>query len=48
MRRSGRNSCNISFPAKSENEAFARMAASAFVLPGNPTLEEVSDIKTAM
>ena len=48
MRRNGTNSCEISFPAKSENEAFARMAASAFVLPGNPTLEELSDIKTAI
>ena len=48
MRKNGTNSCEISFPAKSENEAFARMAASAFVLPGNPTLEELSDIKTAI
>ena len=48
MKRNGTNSCEISFPAKSENEAFARMAASAFVLPGNPTLEELSDIKTAI
>ena len=48
MRRNGTNSCKISFPAKSENEAFARMAASAFVLPGNPTVEELSDIKTAI
>ena len=48
MRRNGTNSCEISFPAKSENEAFARLAASAFVLPGNPTLEELSDVKTAI
>ena len=48
MKRNGTNSCKISFPAKSENEAFARMTAAAFVLPGNPTLEEVSDIKTAI
>lgn len=48
MRRSSTNICEISFPAMSENEAFARMAASAFVMPGNPTLEEVSDIKTAI
>ena len=42
------NICEISFLAVSENEAFARMVAAAFVLPGNPTLEEVSDIKTAV
>jgi stage II sporulation protein AB (anti-sigma F factor) len=48
MRRSSTNICEISFPAMSENEAFARMAASAFVMPGNPTLEELSDIKTAI
>ena len=48
MRRSTTNICEISFPAMSENEAFARMAASAFVMPGNPTLEELSDIKTAI
>lgn len=48
MRRSSTNICEISFPAMSENEAFARIAASAFVMPGNPTLEELSDIKTAI
>lgn len=48
MRVNGKNVCEISFLAVSENEAFARMAASAFVMPGNPTLEEVSDIKTAI
>jgi len=48
MRRSSTNICEISFPALSENEAFARMAVSAFVMSGNPTLEELSDIKTAI
>jgi len=48
MRISDENICEINFIAASENEAFARMAAAAFVLPGNPTLEEVSDIKTAI
>ncbi|MBQ4536342.1 MAG: anti-sigma F factor [Lachnospiraceae bacterium] len=38
----------MSFLAVSENEAFARMVAAAFVLPANPTMEEVSDIKTAI
>ena len=48
MRVSDNNVCEINFLAVSENEAFARMVAAAFVLPGNPTLEEVSDIKTAV
>lgn len=48
MKKCNINICEISFPAMSENEAFARMAASAFVMPGNPTLEELSDIKTAI
>ena len=48
MRVNDKNVCEISFLAVSENEAFARMAATAFVMPGNPTLEEVSDIKTAV
>lgn len=43
-----RNVCEISFLAVSENEAFARMAASAFVMPLNPTVEELADIKTAI
>ena len=42
------NLCEISFLAISENEAFARMIASAFVMPLNPTMEELADIKTAI
>lgn len=48
MRSNSKNICEISFLAVSENEAFARMAAAAFVMSGDPTLEEVSDIKTAI
>lgn len=48
MRANNKNVCEISFLAVSENEAFARMVASAFVMPQNPTLEELSDIKTAI
>lgn len=48
MRVNDKNVCEISFLAVSENEAFARMVAAAFVMSGNPTLEEVSDIKTAI
>ena len=42
------NVCEINFLAVSENEAFARMAAAAFVMPQNPTIEELADIKTAI
>jgi len=48
MRGNDKNVCEIRFLAVSENEAFARMTAAAFVMPGNPTLEEISDIKTAI
>lgn len=42
------NYMEIAFSANSENEAFARMVAAAFVMELNPTIEEVSDIKTAI
>lgn len=42
------NEMRMEFRAISENEAFARMAVAAFVTQLNPTLEEVSDIKTAV
>lgn len=42
------NFMELAFSAKSENEAFARMVAAAFVMPLNPTIEEVADIKTAV
>ncbi len=38
----------LSFDAVSVNEAFARIAVAAFVSPLNPTIEEISDIKTAV
>ncbi len=43
-----KNEMELSFDAISENEAFARVAVSAFVSHLNPTLEELSDIKTAV
>ena len=47
--RSGvKNEMKIEFDAVSENEAFARVAVAAFVAPLNPTIEEISDIKTAI
>ena len=38
----------MSFPSKSSNEAFARAAVASFVLQLDPTLDELSDIKTAV
>ena len=43
-----KNEMRIEFLAISENEAFARTAVAAFVSQLNPTLEEISDIKTAV
>ena len=43
-----RNEMRLDFPALAENEAFARMAISAFLLPLNPTIEELADVKTAV
>ncbi|MGN0506341.1 MAG: anti-sigma F factor [Lachnospiraceae bacterium] len=42
------NFMEIAFSAKSENEAFSRMVAAAFAMSLNPTVEEISDIKTAI
>ncbi|HHW68231.1 MAG: hypothetical protein PWP07_1092 [Epulopiscium sp.] len=42
------NSMKVSFVSKSQNEAFARVAVAAFVSQLDPTLEEISDIKTAV
>lgn len=38
----------IEFESKSQNEGFARVAVSAFVSQLDPTIEEISDIKTAV
>lgn len=43
-----RNEMRLDFPARSENEAFARMVISGFILPLNPTIEELADVKTAV
>ncbi len=42
------NKMVLKFPAKSENEIFARNAVAAFALPLNPSLSELSDVKTAV
>ena len=38
----------LKIPSRSANESFARVAVSAFVSQLDPTLEELSDIKTAV
>ena len=40
------NEMKLSFPSKSCNEAFARSVTAAFVLNLDPTLNELSDLKT--
>ncbi len=42
------NQMMVEFDSRSENEAFARVAVAAFATQLNPTLEEISDIKTAV
>ena len=42
------NEMRVDFLSCPENEAFARMVISAFVLPLNPTLEQLGDIKTSV
>ena len=38
----------LEFDAVSSNEGFARVAVAAFISSLNPTLEEISDVKTAV
>lgn len=42
------NEFKLEFLSKSNNEAFARVVAAAFVSQLDPTLEEIADIKTAV
>ncbi len=42
------NKMRIQFDAKSQNESFARSVIACFVLQLNPSIAEVSDIKTAV
>lgn len=43
-----KNEMKTEFLSLSENESFARMIAAAFVLELDPTIEEMSEIKTAI
>ena len=42
------NQVTLEFPSRSANEGFARASAACFAAQLDPTLEEVSDIKTAV
>ena len=42
------NSMKLSFVSRSANESFARSAVAAFLLPLDPTVAEIADVKTAV
>lgn len=42
------NSMKLSFPSKSQNEAFARIVVAAFASQLDPSIEELADVKTAV
>ncbi|BAH07844.1 anti-sigma F factor [Clostridium kluyveri] len=42
------NSMKIEFISKSQNESFARVSVAAFVSQLDPTLDELTDVKTAV
>mgnify|MGYP001015263976 FL=1 len=42
------NRMKLEFDSRSANEAFARVTVASFMTQLNPTLEEVSDVKTAV
>ena len=42
------NEMKLEFVSKSNNEAFARITVAAFAAQLDPTIEEISDIKTAV
>ena len=42
------NEMRLDFWSRPENEALSRMVISAFIMPVNPTLEQLGDVKTAV
>lgn len=42
------NKMSLEFVSKSQNEAFARVAVAAFIAQLDPTIDEISDVKTAV
>ncbi|WP_324823449.1 anti-sigma F factor [Sinanaerobacter sp. ZZT-01] len=43
-----KNEVKLQFPSHSENEAFSRAAVAAFAVQLDPTVEELTEIKTAI
>ncbi|MCQ2550404.1 MAG: anti-sigma F factor [Lachnospiraceae bacterium] len=43
-----KNQMHLEFSADSANESFARVTVAAFMMNLNPTVEELSDVKTAV
>ena len=48
MKKVYENEMKLEFVSKSDNEAFARISVAAFAAQLDPTIEEISDIKTAV
>ncbi|WP_028589048.1 anti-sigma F factor [Paenibacillus massiliensis] len=48
MEAQGNNFMTLQFAARSENEAFARVTVAAFVSQLDPTMDELSDLKTVV
>lgn len=42
------NTMKVEFLSKSQNESFARVAVAAFISQLDPTIEELTDVKTAV
>ncbi len=42
------NYMKLEIPGKSQNEAFARVTVAAFAAQADPTIDEISDVKTAV
>ena len=43
-----KNKMKIEFLSKSENESFARVSVAAFISQLDPTIDEITDVKTAV
>ncbi|MEF2964415.1 anti-sigma F factor [Paenibacillus sp. M1] len=48
MNGNDRNFMSLQFAAKSENESFARVTVAAFVAQLDPTMDEITDLKTVV
>lgn len=48
MSTNDRNFMSLQFAAKSENESFARVTVAAFVSQLDPTMDEITDLKTVV